>query len=171
MLVETAQPYYSAYIVIGILALLLLRSAYRSFKGRRYRPARVFRIPAVYALLTVILVLLDFSTQYYYYSVLLLIIAGYLVGVRVGTSVRFFYRGTVLYYRRSPGVYVIWAVSLFSRVILEFLMPGNSLAEVSVDSILSFTTGLLIGETVNIIKQKRVFDEKIGDTTQNSSSL
>ncbi|KAA8921898.1 hypothetical protein [Thermoplasma sp.] len=140
-----------AVIVLVIIALIVIRASIRAFRGRRYSMARLIRLPALYIILSVALLLIDFAGKYIYYSVLLLIPAGYMVGTRFGTQAKFFYRSNVLYFTRSPVIFIVWLCSFFARIFLEFFIKTNPEINLIIDSILSFSAGMILGESVYLL--------------------
>ncbi|WP_297216176.1 hypothetical protein [Thermoplasma sp.] len=146
-------------VILFIIALILIRTTIRAFHGRRYSNVRVVRLPAVYIILSVFAVLINFAGRFFYYSILLLIPAGYVFGSRFAGQAQFFYRSDVLYYRRSPVIFIIWLSSFLARIFLQFVLPDSFVINIIIDSVLSFTAGLLLGESINLIVKKRQMTE------------
>lgn len=144
------------YVLIFIAVILTLR-VYRGLSGRVYSTARVLRPPVVYLVLTVIAIL---GLGYMDNSVFLTFIfipLGFLISYRLLTDADFFARNGTVYYKRSPFILVFWVVSFLSRMILEYFFPTNLEVLMVIDSVLSFTTGLIIGESLHLISERKKF--------------
>lgn len=139
---------YLIYLVI--LAVVLTLSSYRSLYGRKYRPFRTFLRPLLYLLLGLSVLTQDFSGSLLLVS-LTGLLAGIAVGGKLGSGVSFYYSGTELYYKRSPWVYLIWLGSFIARVYVETLSSISTLDTTILDSLLLFSSGLLLGESYHVV--------------------
>ncbi len=142
-------------LLLVLIVYIVARRIWSGVKGRRYKKSRVLRIPVLYVLLTLFLVYSVSSHDYYAYYSLLLIPAGVIPGLRFGSTVKFFSKNSVLYYKRSQVIMIAWLISFLLRVLLEIFFPSSINAEILVDMILSFTTGLIIGETFHILREAK----------------
>lgn len=156
-----------AGVILVIIALIVIRSSIRAFRGRKYSRARLIRLPALYLILSVALLLADFPRKPLYYSVVLLIPAGYVLGTRFGTQASFFYRSNVLYFKRSPVIFIIWMCSFLTRISLEFLVPASTTINLAIDSVLSFTAGMILGESVYLLSSRK----DIAESSSNNSEI
>lgn len=145
------------YPFLIFIAIIVAVRLYRGINGRVYSRARVLRLPAIYVVLTVFsLVALSYLNS----DVLLtlaFIPAGALLGYRFGTNVKFMVRNNVLYYARSPFMLILWFASFIARFLLEYLYPTNVTVMLVVDSALTITTGIFIGEAMNVIKKRKEY--------------
>ncbi len=140
-------------LVVLVLILFAARRFYSSLNGTAYTTGRLFRMPALYLLFT-ILSALDFGvTNMYIVSTLALIPVGAAAGVLYATKCTFFYRNGRVFYRRQVYVLAFWMASFLVRLSIEFLLPFNLEVEIAFSAILSSTTGLVLGEAFNIRKK------------------
>jgi len=110
-----SNPFENTYFLyLVFLALILTLSSYRSLYGRKYRPFRVFFRPAIYLLLGLGLLSQDFTDPLFITS-LLGLLAGALMGVKLGSGVSFYILGGDLYYKRSVWVYLLWLAYLLTE--------------------------------------------------------
>ncbi|CAC12438.1 hypothetical membrane protein [Thermoplasma acidophilum] len=155
-----------AGVILIIIALIVIRSSIRAFHGRRYSRARLIRLPILYLILSVALLLVDFPRTPIYYSVMLLIPAGYAMGTRFGTQASFFYRSNVLYFKRSPVIFIIWMCSFLARISLEFFVPASPMINLIIDAVLSFTAGMILGESVYLLSSRKDVMESNSDNSE-----
>lgn len=144
-------------ITLGFVSIFIVIRLYRGINGRYYRTATVLRGPVVYVILTLLFVVLLGLIDDLILLTLLFIPAGTFLGYRFGTRTKFFTRGGSVFYSRSPVMMSIWFGSYIVRLVLEVLYPTNLNVMMLVDSALSLTTGLLIGEALNIIKKRKEY--------------
>ncbi len=142
------------FFIIFIAFIVTLR-IFRGISGRPYSNVRVLRLPVVYTIITLLAVLGIGFLDNVVFLTLALIPLGFLFGYRFGGNVKFFNRGGQVYYKRSPVIMVIWLASLVARMALELLFPSNLQVMLVVDSALSLTTGLIIGEAFNLISERK----------------
>ncbi len=148
---------YSMMIVLTIFVLIVGRRIYRGIKGRVYSTRRVLSLPILYIFITIASILPSAISNLNFIFTFFLIFAGLIIGLRFGEKVSFFYNTGTLYYKRSVFVLYFWLISLLVRIILYFLIPANFIIDISIDSILALTSGLLIGEAIHIINSKNRF--------------
>ena len=141
------------YYLVGI-ALILTVSSYRSLRGRRYRPFRIFLRPFIYLFIGIALLIQNYEPSFLSIS-LLGLAAGFLMGLRLGSGVSLFYRRGDLYYRRSYWVYLFWLGSFLLRVYMEVSFSPSAIDVILVDTLLMFSSGLLIGESYHITRKAR----------------
>ncbi|MGC8562000.1 MAG: hypothetical protein ACP5UZ_01865 [Thermoplasmata archaeon] len=154
----------SGYQFELIIAIIIIFGIFRGLSGRRYTRLRVIRTPALYLLLTLLAVFLTSLPNIYAQLMILLVPVGIPAGIRFGKDVRFFSRNGVLYYRRSPSILLLWAVALVARTSLELFSFRSLLAIIVFNAILSFITGMLVGEAVHILrtnKEETIEQEKV----------
>ncbi|MCL5930155.1 MAG: hypothetical protein M1123_02590, partial [Candidatus Thermoplasmatota archaeon] len=72
--------------------------------------------------------------------------------VRFGKDVKFFSKDGMLYYKRSPTILLLWAVALVARTSLELFSFTSLLAIIVFNALLSFITGMLVGEAIHILR-------------------
>jgi hypothetical protein len=143
-----------------VIALILVLRLYRGMKGRVYRHSRVFRTPILYSLILVFFVLYVEYSHPLFLLTFLFIPVGFILGTRFDFKPKFFYYNKMLYYKRSPIVLIIWLVSFMTRLALEFFYPTNFLANLSIDSLLALTTGVIISEAQSLLKGKKEFTKE-----------
>jgi hypothetical protein len=153
--------------LIAILVLIAVRRIYRGIYGRQYRSSRVFVTPAIYLFLLVFSMFALGTNFILEISVLLLILPGIPIGLRFGSSVKFFKRNETLFYRRSQFVLVFWLISFVVREILAILYPSVLYVILAVDALLAFTTGIIIGEAIQINGAFKTFSQQ--DHTENET--
>ncbi len=137
-----------------IIGVIVIYGVVRGLSGRKFSRARVIRTPLIYAVLTVVAVFLTSIPNIDAKLMVLLLPAGIPFGVRFGKDVKFFTKNGVLYYRRSPLILLLWAFALIARVSLELFSSGTLIAIIAINAILSFITGILLGEAVHILTRK-----------------
>ncbi len=148
----------SSYIFfIVFLAVIVTLRIFRGMSGRMYSNARVLRLPVVYTIITLLAVLGIGLIDNVILLTLALIPVGFLIGYRLGANVNFFTRNGVVFYKRSPFIMVVWLASLITRMVLELLFPSNLQVMLLVDSALSVTTGLIMGEAFNLISERKKY--------------
>lgn len=145
--------------LVFIFVLIGARRIYAGMNGVAYSTVRVLRLPAVYVIFTLIAVFGFGSINVYVVSTLALMPAAAFVGYMYATKCSFFYRGGRVFYRRHMFVLIFWLASFIARLILEFFLPFNFYVDVLFSAVLSFTTGLIIGEALNIRKKYLEFVE------------
>lgn len=152
----TAVPSFSAgyefEILIGVIIIL---GIVRGLRGRKYSAARVLRTPLIYILFTAFAIFLSSIPNLYAQSMILLLPVGIPVGMKFGKDVRFFTRENILYYSRSPYILLLWALALIARVSLELFSFHSLLAIIVFNALLSFITGMLLGEAIHILRKRR----------------
>lgn len=150
---------------IVIFAVIIALRVIRSVSGRVYSTARVLRLPVVYTIITLIAVIGIGFLDNVIFLTLALIPVGFLLGYRFGTNVNFFTRNGIVYYRRSPVIMIIWLGSLIGRMILELFYPENLQVMLAIDSALSVTTGLIIGEALNLVSERKKYVPEPAENT------
>lgn len=140
-------------ILIAVFLLFAVRRLYAGLNGIAYSSLRVMRLPALYFLFTLFAVFFVGYISIYIVSTLALMPVAAIVGYMYATRCSFFYRGGRVFYKRHAFVLVFWLASFIARLVLEFLLPFNLYVGVTLSAVLSFTTGLIIGEALNIRKK------------------
>ena len=152
-----------SYVLLIVIALLVSRRLYSGFNGRVYSRGRVLRTPIIYVILTLLTVFGFGALNVELTSTLILIPAFALLGYRIGVNVTFFERNGTLYYKRSPTIMVIWLVAFIIRFAIEILIPLNTTILLVIDVLLSSTTGLLLGEAINVMRKR---DQYVAQKTE-----
>lgn len=147
-------------ILLIIIIFIGLRRLQRGMKGRKFRRWRIILFPLLYSIITLYILTMDWRNfgAYIDISVLLLMIIGFMTGIRYGESVSFFTRGKELYFKRSPYILAIWTASFAVRITIESAFPKLLVYTEIVDGLLSLTSGLVAGETFNILGKKKEYD-------------
>jgi|GEM_PF-3826361 len=156
-----------AYLIIFIAAILIIRVR-RQNKGSKASTARIFRYPAVYMVLSLLLLAYTPSILLLLLTVIAIII-GYVIGNAMGSKSNVFSSGEKILYKRSNEIFAIWITAFVIRIILEFIVPTTSsglpTASTSsifsgsyiwyslVDLLLAFSAGLLLGEALHLYKK------------------
>ena len=152
-----------------IIAIFLIMRTYRGISGRRFNTSRVYRTPIIYGILLVFFVVyLEYSNPLFFLT-LLFVPVGFLIGLRFDIRPKFFYSNQQLYYKRNPLVLIIWLISYLSRLALEFLYPSNIYANLTVDSLLALTTGIIISEAITLLKTYKIFVKESPKPNQEGS--
>ena len=142
----------SGYQLELIIAVIIIFGIFRGLSGRRYTRLRVLRTPVLYLVLTLIAIFLTSLPNIYAQLMILLLPVGIPLGVRFGKDVKFFSKDGVLYYKRSPTILLLWAVALVARTSLELFSFNSLLAIIVFNALLSFITGMLVGEAIHILR-------------------
>ena len=167
--VPTSINSSSYAIFFLIIAIFLVMRTYRGIAGRRFNTSRIYRTPIIYGLLLVFFVVyLEYSHPLFFLT-LLFVPAGFLIGLRFDIRPKFFYNSQQLYYKRNPLVLIIWLISYLSRLALEFLYPSNIYANLTVDSLLALTTGIIISEAITLVKTYKIFVKESPRPNQDQS--
>lgn len=154
-----SENVYSIMALVVFMVLIAARRIYRGMNGRIYRNSRVFTLPVIYLILTLYSIIpLGFADVNYFY-VLILLPLGILLGLRFGGNVTFFKKNNMLFYKRSPFILMFWLASFIVRFSLIFLYPGNTQIFIVVDSVLSLTAGLIIGESIHTLNKRKEFSD------------
>ncbi len=136
------------YYFLALVAIVLVLRLRRSINGQRFSE-RIFVLPLIY-----VLILLSFVFDLTIYEVLVSIsLAAVAVplGTRASENAEFFYRGTILYFKRSVLLTIIWLGGFIVRAFLEiFYTTTDNLVTFIVTALLFFTLGLIIGERFTI---------------------
>lgn len=138
-----------------IIAVIIILGIFRGIAGRKYTPFRVLRTPVIYMVFTLLAVFLTSVPNIYAQLMIILLPVGIPLGLRFGMDVKFFTKNGLLYYRRSRSILLIWAAALIVRISLELFSFKSLLAIIVFNAILSFITGMLLGEAVHILKTKK----------------
>lgn len=157
----TGGSLYNLSFLLAIFAIVISLRIYREINGRMYSTARVLRLPVTYVIFTLFEVLVVGLIDPILIAALVLIPVGVFIGDKVGTKVKFFNRNNMVYYIRSPVIMIIWLASFIGRVIIEFALPQSFTLDLVFDLLLSATTGLLIGEALNIIRKRKEYVEPV----------
>ncbi|MEM0134442.1 MAG: hypothetical protein QXU18_04335 [Thermoplasmatales archaeon] len=154
---STSLPFAfnSGYLFELIIAIIILLGIIRGINGRRYTKARVLRTPVIYLLFTLAAVFLTSMPNIYAQLMILLLPIGIPIGTSFGKDVRFFSKNDVLYYKRSPFILILWAIALIARAAIELFSLNSLLAIIVFNALLSFITGMLLGEAVHILRTNK----------------
>ncbi len=164
----TSIPFTSGQEFEIFIGVIVIFGIVRGLSGRKYSAARVIRTPTVYILLTAFAIFFTTLPSLYAKAMIILIPIGIPLGFRFGRDVKFFQKGEVLYYRRSPFILLLWAVALIARVYLELSSYSSLLlAIILFNGILSFITGMLLGEAIHILRTHGQVKKDLGKTTAN----
>lgn len=148
---------FSSYEFLAIILLFILFRINRNRSGRPFRKSRIYSLPIILLLINLSLIV-DIPVQYYVYFAALLIV-GILPGLRWGELSSLYYEDKRLMYKRSNIILYLWALSLFSRLFIEILLPGNLFFNVIVEGLLSFETGIIIGESQRLFSKYKALIE------------
>ena len=156
--------FYSSYTFLIIIVLIVFARLIRNASGRRFSERRLFTLPIMLLVIT-LFGLIDIPIGYYLYFAALIVV-GLLPGLRWGEGGSVYSVDGKLMYRRSSVVLALWAASLIARIAIEIAFPGNLNALVIVEGILSFESGMIIGESNRLWRKYR--DAVSTLTTQSS---
>ncbi len=144
------------FLIIFVI-FIMARRIYSGINGRRFKTTRLFTIPFIYLLLLLFFLGAFIGLLDYILIIILIGIVGLIPGFAFGESVTFFEKNNSLYYKRSPLILIIWAAGFIVRLILELFYPQNLLANFIVDSLLGFTLGMIIGESIKAMKKYKQY--------------
>lgn len=156
------------YLIVFIALIMLLRLR-RQKKGYKASTARIFRYPAIYIVLSLILVASAFNIVIFVVA-LLAILVGYAVGTIFGSKSSIFYSNGKIMYRRSNEIFAIWLAAFVARIVIEFMLPDDlglqALTTTAssafsgigfwyslVDILLAFSAGMLLGESIHLYRK------------------
>lgn len=160
-------------MVIVVILLLIVMRALRGIKGTKYSARSLFIRPAIYIVLTVVLVFALALWQDVF--LLLSIVTGVLLGLFLGKRANIFEKEGQIMFKRSMEVTVLWLVAYVIRIGIDFLfdpafqqllngtgsitsfITSASAFESSpivfvADLLLAVTAGLLLGEALQLLK-------------------
>ena len=147
----------SLLFVIALFGFVFVRRIIAATRGRRFTSGRVVMLPIVYTLLTIFLIVpLEYTHPLLMFT-LLAIAPGFGVGYVFGKRVHFFMKHGEVYYRRSPVVMSVWLGSAIARLLLFYGFTGNTTVDILVDTTLVFTTGMLVGESIHILRGRKAY--------------
>lgn len=161
----------SIYFFLAFIAVIATLRIYRGINGRVYSQVRVLRLPVVYVILTLVIILFFDSFNLMLVATLGIIPLGFLLGYVYGTRVKFFSRNNVVYYTRSPVIMVVWLVSYVGRMVIAIVVSPSFTVLFIFDALLCATTGLLIGEALNIMRKRREYVEPRTDQNVQDESF
>ncbi len=158
------------YLIVFIVLIMLLRLR-RQKKGYKASVVRIFRYPAIYIVLSLLLVASTPNLALIAIA-FLAILLGYVLGSVFGIKSSIFYSNGKIMYRRSTEIFVIWLVAFVARIAIEFMLPndlaGSVLANSAsnafsgigfwyslVDILLAFSAGMLLGESIHLYRKYR----------------
>ncbi|MEM4104148.1 MAG: hypothetical protein QXF80_04015 [Thermoplasmatales archaeon] len=150
----------AGYSLELVVAIIILFGIARGIKGRRYTKLRVLRTPLTYLIFTLAAVFITSRPSIYAQLTILLLPLGFPIGSSFGGDVKFFYKNGEIYYKRSPSILVLWAIALIARASIEIFSIDSLSAIIVFNAILSFTTGMLLGEAVHILRTEKPEQEK-----------
>ncbi len=160
---ESQSTDVTLIILLIVIIFIGVRRLQKGIKGRKFRRWRIILFSLLYSIITLYVLTLDWGRfgAFIDISVLLLMVIGFMTGIRYGESVSFFRRGKELYFKRSPIILAIWTASFVVRIIFEFAFPRLLGYTEIVDGLLSFTSGLVVGEIFHILRKKKEYDMTI----------
>lgn len=130
------------------------RRLYRAVNGSRYTTMGLIMSPLLYLAFT--------ASTFIDLSLVGLMICSVAFAVGLGISgalkgqLHFFERKGTLYYKRSVSIVIVWTVTFVMRLYL--LLFYDITIGLLLSIILSFITGVIIGEAFQIAVQKSIFD-------------
>jgi len=162
----------SSYVFLVYIALIILFVVRRIIRGIRvkiYKRSRILMPPVIYLFLTSIYMFADYKLYGFYYVIFLifLIVLGVLVGLKFGETAEFFYKDNQLFYKRSQAILSLWLISYIGRLVIFLYLPNVMILAELLDVLLSFTTGLLVGEAIVIIRKEGEFKNKQVESQNN----
>ncbi len=116
---------------------------------------RGLRTPIIYMLFTLVAVFLTSAPNIYAQIVLLLLPMRVPLGLKFGKNAKFFTKSGIIYYKRSPFILLLWALAFIARVALELYSSQSLLGIILFNALLSFITGMLLGEAIHIFRTKK----------------
>lgn len=144
-------------IFLVIIVIVVIRRIMYAVRGRRYSSGRVLSLPVIYLILTVVTIIpLEIQNSIALASLLTLPV-GFAIGYAFGRQASFFYKGGMLYYKRSPVVLIIWLISYVSRLFLLFVLYQNFRVLFIVDAVIALTAGMIIGEAIHVLRKHDQF--------------
>jgi hypothetical protein len=175
--------YIYAILFIAIIMLLRLR---RQNKGYKASAMRIFRYPAVYIVLSLLLVLYTPSVMLFLLTAISIIL-GYAIGITFGSKSSVFSSQGKMMYKRSKEIFTIWMAAFVIRVLIEFLFPINTPSAIGTqslyltyaipsgvyfwymvaDMLLAFSAGMLLGEALHIYKK---YKSAVSAQTKNNAA-
>ncbi len=148
----------SVYLLAIIIAVVVTMRMYRGIKGAKFSKSRLFRTPVIYFVLTAFSLLAYYGAQYFYYLVtgaIAMFAIGTLIGLKHASGVEFFERDGTTHYRRAPYILLVWMAAFIARIFLEFAYPNLVYVALLVTLLLSFSTGLILGEALHISEKHK----------------
>ncbi|MEM0154297.1 MAG: DUF1453 family protein [Methanothrix sp.] len=162
------------FIIIFLAVIILLRFR-RQSRGSKATPSRIFRYPAIYIFLSIILVAYTPSLILLIFAVLAIIL-GYVIGNMLGRKSSVFMSEGKMLYKRSNEVFTIWLIAFVVRALIEFVLPIPSINTIPinrainafsgvymwysvVDILLAFSAGMLLGEALHLYKKYNVMKQ------------
>ncbi|MEM0141610.1 MAG: hypothetical protein QXN66_06225 [Thermoplasmatales archaeon] len=155
MVTQQAQDLASFYTIGILIAIFVTYRITRSLKGRQLNSRRIFLAPVIYTLLALGTVLLSAYSSLISRLPILFIPIAIPFGLRFAGGVKLFEKNGMIYYRRSPVILIIWLVSFILRITIEAEFATTLTVVVLVNSLLCFTTGIIIGEAAVLFKKNR----------------
>lgn len=145
---------YKIEFFAAFVTLFVGRRLFRATAGGKYTGSGLILSPLMYLAFT--------SSTFIGLNLVDLLICVVFFAIGLGLSgplrgqLKFFERGGQLYYKRSLWIVMGWTVAYVMR--LYMLIFFDITVGVVLSAILSYITGLIIGEAFQIAVQKRMFD-------------
>ena len=158
------QEYLLLLVIIVIMLFLRVR---RQSRGMKANTVSIFRYPAIYILISILLVLSSFNILLLLYVIIAMIL-GYALGSILGKNSSVFASNGKILYKRSKEVSAIWAAAFVIRILIEFAFPitytgfgltvqnafsGVYLWYSIIDLLLGASAGMLLGEALHLYKK------------------
>ena len=151
--VGTPQVYDTILLIIIVL-LLVVRRSIRSIRGRKFSKRRIVQRPLLLVILSAVFLFFPVFYQSDLIYFVLSIIAGTIIGTRLGTLSTVYSDRGEFYYRSSIILTSLWIIMYVSRLVLElFFNVSSYLIDTIFIILLSFSAGLFLGEAINLIEK------------------
>ncbi len=160
---------YSDYFFLVFIGLIMFRYLRTGLNGRKYSYARMMRRPIIYIVLTVILALSLYENYLYMLAVAIAFLPGIFFGDKFGKLSSVYKQGDIIMYKSNPIILIVWLVSLIARIFVEFEYPTNIDGIFYTEVLLSFTSGILLGEAFNIVN--KVKNMNSGENQDQTASI
>ncbi|MGC8506129.1 MAG: hypothetical protein ACP5NK_05425 [Thermoplasmata archaeon] len=160
---------YDTILLIVIILLLVLRRSIRSIRGRKFSKRRIIQRPLLLVILSAVFLFFPVFYQSDIVYFILSIVAGTIIGTRLGTLSTVYSDRGDFYYRSSIILTSLWLVTYVSRLILElFFNVSSYLIDTVFIILLSFSAGLFLGEAINLIEKYNVAKATLEQQSQDS---
>jgi hypothetical protein len=145
---------YDTLILVIIVLLLVIRRSLRSVRGRKFSKRRIIQRPAVLIALSAVLLVFPVFYQSDILYFVLSIVAGTVAGTRLGTLSKIYRNEGIFFYKSSILLTSIWVVTYVLRLILELFFNITSfLVDTIFIILLTFSSGLFLGEAINLLEK------------------
>lgn len=151
---QSLQNLYGLVIFIAIFSFIIFRRLSRYLRGTVLKPSSVILRTLIYGLITVFSFFLPSLGGIYIVVEVLVFPVGALMGFLLGDATLVYILDNKMMYKRSILITAFWVISYVTRIFIELEFPLNMLLSTLSNIVLTFTFGLIVGESFQIFRKR-----------------